>query len=158
VWTAGAAKDVPWPTGQGAKGSDGVTAAVKQTAGAIGYAEVSYAKGSGLSMASVKNSAGNFVQPDAKNVTAALSEAQIPPDLKIKPNYKPTGADAYPISTFTFVLAFSKQKDPAKGKLLKDFLSYAVGGGQSAADGLYYAPLPSELASKAKAAVDAIQA
>ena len=156
VWTAGAAKDVPWPTGQGAKGSDGVTAAVKQTAGAIGYAEVSYAKGSGLSMASVKNGAGNFVQPDSKNVTAALIEAQIPPDLKIKPNYKPTGADAYPISTFTFVLAYSKQKDPAKGKVLKDYLTYAVTTGQAAAESLYYAPLPSDLQTKNKAAVDAI--
>lgn len=158
VWTAGSAKDVPWPTGQGAKGSDGVTAAVKQTQGAIGYAEVSFAKGSSLPMASIKNAAGSFVQPDSKNVTAALSEAQIPPDLKIKPNYKPTGADAYPISTFTFVLAYSKQKDPAKGKLLKAFLSYAVSSGQSSADSLFYAPLPTELQTKDKAAVDAIQA
>ena len=31
VWTVGSAKDVPWPTGQGAKGSDGVTAVVTQT-------------------------------------------------------------------------------------------------------------------------------
>jgi len=157
VWTAGAAKDVPWPTGQGAKGSDGVTAAVKQTQGAIGYAEVSFAKGSALGIAAIKNGAGNFVQPDPSNVTAALSEAQIPPDLKIKPNYKPTGAQAYPISTFTFVLAYSRQKDPAKGKLLKDFLTYAVGPGQSAASGLFYAPLPTDLQTKDKAAVDAIQ-
>ena len=62
VWTAGAAKDVPWPTGQGAKGSDGVTAAVKQTAGALGYAEVSFAKGSQLGIASIKNASGAFVQ------------------------------------------------------------------------------------------------
>ena len=157
VWTAGAAKDVPWPTGQGAKGSDGVTAAVKQTTGAIGYAEVSFAKGNSLGIASIKNAYGSFVQPNAKNVSAALAEAQIPPDLKIKPNYKPTGADAYPISTPSFALAFTKQKDPAKGKLLKDFLAYAVGSGQAAAEGLYYAPLPSELQTKAKAAVDAIQ-
>jgi phosphate transport system substrate-binding protein len=157
IWTAGAAKDVPWPTGQGAKGSDGVTAAVKQTAGAIGYAEVSFAKGSALGIASIKNASGSFVQPNPTNVTAALAEAQIPPDLKIKPNYKATAADAYPISTPTFVLAYAKQKDPAKGKLLKDFVSYAVGSGQAAAQGLYYAPLPSDLQAKAKAAVDAIQ-
>src|SRR5438270_769418 len=157
VWKAGAAKDVPWPTGQGAKGSDGVTAAVKQTQGAIGYAEVSFAKGSSLGIASIKNASGAFVQPNAANVTAALAEVQIPPDLKSKPNYKPTAAAAYPISTPTFALAFAKQKDPAKGKVLKDFLTYAVGAGQAAAQGLYYAPLPSELATKAKAAVDAIQ-
>jgi phosphate transport system substrate-binding protein len=157
VWTVGSGKDVPWPTGQGAKGSDGVTAAVKQTSGAIGYAEVSFAKGSQLAIASIKNEAGNFEQPDAKNVTDALTEAQVPPDLKIKPNFKPTTADAYPISTFTFVLAYSKQKDPAKGKLLKDYLTYAVGAGQSAASGLFYAPLPTDLQTKDKAAVDAIQ-
>jgi phosphate transport system substrate-binding protein len=158
VWKAGAAKDVPWPTGQGAKGSDGVTAAVKQAEGSIGYAEVFFAKGSSLGIASVENPSGNFVQPEAKNVSAALAEAQIPPDLKIKPNYKPTGPDAYPISTPTFALAYAKQKDPAKGKLLKDFLSYAVGPGQAAAEGLFYAPLPADLQSKVKAAVDAIQA
>jgi phosphate transport system substrate-binding protein len=157
VWTAGAAKDVPWPTGQGAKGSDGVTAAVKQTAGAIGYAEVSFAKGGALGIASIKNAYGSFVQPGAKNVSDALAEAQIPADLKIKANYKPTAADAYPISTPSFALAFAKQKDPTKGKLLKDFLTYAIGSGQASAGGLYYAPLPSELQTKAKAAVDAIQ-
>jgi phosphate transport system substrate-binding protein len=157
VWTAGAAKDVPWPTGLGAKGSDGVTAAVKQTAGAIGYAEVSFAKGSALGIASIKNPYGSFVQPGAKNVSDALAEAQIPADLKIKPNYKPTAADAYPISTPSFALAFAKQKNPAKGKLLKDFLTYAVGSGQASAVGLYYAPLPSALQAKAQAAVDAIQ-
>jgi len=60
-------------------------------------------------------------------------------------------------SWFTFVLAYSKQKDPAKGKLLKDFIAYAVGPGQAAAGGLFYAPLPTDLQSKAKAAVDTIQ-
>jgi len=157
VWTAGSAKDVPWPAGQGAKGSDGVTAAVKQANGAIGYAEVSFAKGSQLGIASIKNAAGNFEPPGAKNVTDALSEATIPPDLKIKPNFKPSGSDAYPISTFTFALAYSRQKDPAKGTVLKDFLIYAVGAGQSAAPGLFYAPLPPELQAKASAAVNSIQ-
>src|SRR5205814_8630702 len=138
VWTAGAGKDVPWPTGQGAKGSDGVTAQVKQTDGAIGYSEVSYPKSSSLGIASIKNPSGSFVQPDAKNVAAALSEAQTPPDLKIVPNYKPAAADAYPISTPTWAIVFAKPADAAKGKLLKDFLLYAVGSGQSSAEGLYY--------------------
>ena len=158
IWTAGAAKDVPWPTGQGAKGSEGVTAAVKQTAGAIGYSEVSFPKNTGLGIASVKNPYGAFVKPEAKNVAAALAEAQTPPDLKIKPNYKPTAADAYAISTPTFVLVFQKPADAAKGKVLKDFLLYAVGPGQASADVLYYAPLPSALQQKATAAVDSIQA
>src|SRR5436305_534716 len=87
VWKAGAAKDVPWPTGQGAKGSDGVTAAVKQTQGAIGYAEVSFAKGSALPMAKIKNTVGNFIAPDGPSVSAALKSADVPADLKLKINY-----------------------------------------------------------------------
>ena len=61
---SGSGKDVPWPAGQGAKGSDGVTAAVKQTDGAIGYAEVCYPKGAGLGMAKIKNPAAQFVGPE----------------------------------------------------------------------------------------------
>ena len=158
IWTYGAAKDVPWPAGQGAKGSDGVTAAVKQTAGAIGYSEVSYPKGSGLGIAAIKNASGSFVLPDAKNVAAALAEATTPPDLRIKPNYKPTASNAYAISTPTFVLLFAKPADATKGKLIKDFLLYAVGPGQASAEGLYYAPLPSALQAKVKAQIESIQA
>lgn len=158
IWTAGTGKDVPWPTGQGAKGSDGVTAAVKQTEGAIGYSEVSYAKGGALGIASIKNAAGKYVQPEAANVAAALAEGTVPADLKVAPNYKPSDAKAYPISTYTWAIVFQKPADATKGKLLKAFLLYAVGSGQDAADSLYYAPLPSELATKAKAAVESIQA
>jgi phosphate transport system substrate-binding protein len=158
IWTAGAGKDVPWPAGQGAKGSDGVTAAVKQTDGAIGYAEVSYAKGGSLGIASIKNAAGKYVQPDPANVAAALAAGTIPADLKAVANYKATDPTAYPISTYTWALVFQKPADATKGKLLKAFLSHAVGPGQAAATSLYYAPLPAELATKAKAAVESIQA
>src|SRR4029077_18860942 len=68
VWTLGSAKDVPWAVGQGATGSDGVSAAVKQAEGSIGYAEVSFAKGAGLGVAKIKNASGAFVAPDAKSV------------------------------------------------------------------------------------------
>jgi phosphate transport system substrate-binding protein len=158
TWTVGAGKDVPWPTGQGAKGSDGVTAAVKQTEGAIGYAEVSFAKASGLGMAQIKNEAGKFVAPTADAVSAALKDATVPADLKVSINYKPTDAAAYPISTTTFVLVPQKPADAAKGKVLKSFLLYALGQGQSAAPGLDYAPLPSSLLDQAKAAAESIQA
>ena len=158
IWKAGKGKDVPWPTGQGAKGSDGVTLAVKQTDGAIGYAEVSFAKGAGLAMASIKNVYGSFVQPDADNVAAALAEATVPADLKVVPNFKPADAKAYPISIPTWAIVFQKPADPAKGKLLKAFLAYAVGAGQLSAKSLYYAPLPTALQDKAKAAVESIQA
>jgi phosphate transport system substrate-binding protein len=156
VWTYGANKTWPAPGGQGAKGSDGVTAAVGQTEGGIGYAEVSYAKGANLPMAAVKNGAGSFVQPTGNAVTAALAEADVPADLTVKPNYTPTGASAYPIASTTWVVVAQKQTDAAKATLLKDFITYAVTAGQASANSLYYAPLPSSLADQDKAAATRI--
>jgi phosphate transport system substrate-binding protein len=159
VWTLGSAKDVPWPAGeQGAKGSDGVTAAVKQTEGAIGYAELSFAKTSSLGVAKIKNPAGSYVAPDDKSVSAALASATVPADLKVKINYAPADPAAYPITTDTFVIVPQKPADPAKGKLLKDFILYALGPGQQSSAGLYYAPLPTSLADQATTAAQSIQA
>src|SRR5207302_7079315 len=98
TWTFGAAKDVPWPTGQGAKGSDGVTAVVTQTEGAIGYAELSYAKGGQVSTASIKNASGQFVQPSPSGATAALASTTVNPDGTAKINYQAPGNTSYPIS------------------------------------------------------------
>jgi phosphate transport system substrate-binding protein len=158
VWKAGAGKDVQWPTGQGAKGSDGVTAAVKQAEGAIGYAEVSFAKGGSLGIARIKNAAGNFVPPDERNVSAALAGAVTPPDLKIKVDYLTTDPSAYPISTPTWALVFKKPADPAKGKVVKAFVLYALAEGQVRAASLYYAPLPAQLAAEARRAVESMEA
>jgi phosphate transport system substrate-binding protein len=159
VWTAGSGKEVDWPAGQGAKGSDGVTAAVKQASGAIGYAEVSYAKGAGLGIAKIKNAAGKFVSPEGEAVAAALAGAEASgTDLKLKVNYKPADEKAYPISTPTYVILPTKPADAAKAKLLKAFIAYALTDGQDAAEKLYYAPLPPSLADKGKTAIDAVTA
>jgi phosphate transport system substrate-binding protein len=156
VWTVGAGKDVPWPAGQGAKGSDGVTAAVKQTKGAIGYAELSFAKGASLGVAKIKNPSGVFVAPDAASVAAALKSATVPADLKVTINYAPTEAAAYPISTTTFVIVPKKPADAAKGKALRAFVLYALGDGQKSVESLYYAPLPAELLTQARTAAESI--
>jgi phosphate transport system substrate-binding protein len=137
VWAAGSGKDVAWPTGQGAKGSDGVTGAVKQTDGAIGYAEVSFAKGAGLSMAKIKNNAGRFAAPTGEAVSAFLANASDP--------------KAYPISTQTYVLVPKKPADAGKAALLKAFVLYALNQGQATADSLSYAPLPASIVDQAKA-------
>jgi phosphate transport system substrate-binding protein len=147
TWTFGAAKDVPWPAGQGAKGSDGVTAVVKQTSGSIGYAELSYAKGGQVSTASVKNASGQFVQPSSAGATAALANTTVNPDGTAKINYLATGATVYPISTLTWVLLPMKSPSAAVGTLLKDFVLYALGPGQQSANQLFYAPLPPSVAS-----------
>jgi phosphate transport system substrate-binding protein len=156
IWTAGADKDVAWPTGQGAKGSDGVTAAVKQTQGSIGYAELSFAQANALGVALIKNAAGSYVSPSPEAVAAALAEAKVPADLKVEVTYTPTNPAAYPISTTTWALAFAKPADPAKAKLLKAFFLYALGPGQQAASGLSYAPLPEALLEQARTAVKAM--
>jgi phosphate transport system substrate-binding protein len=152
VWTFGAAKDVPWPTGQGAKGSDGVTAVVTQTEGAIGYAELSYAKGGQVSTASIKNASGQFVQASSAGATAALSSATVNPDGTAKLNFLANGSTAYPLSTFTYVLVPTKSSSTAVGTLLKDFVQYAIGPGQSSANKLFYAPLPANVASASQTA------
>ena len=156
VWTAGAAKDVKWPVGQGASGSAAVTSTVKQTAGAIGYAEVSFAKGAGLPVAQIKNASGAFVSPTPAAVTAAIASVTVPTDLKVKVSYTPSDPAAYPISTTTWAIVFAKPADAAKGKLLKAFLTYALGAGQDSASGLDYAPLPSSMLTPARAAVGSI--
>jgi len=153
VWKAGAAKDVPWPTGTGAKGSDGVTAAVKQTDGAIGYAELSFAKGGNVAVASLKNASGAFVAPSNDGVAAALTNSTIPDDLKVKVSYTPTSPKAYALSTVSWVIVAKKITDPAKLALVKSFIKYALTTGQNAASSLYYAPLPTSLADKGVASI-----
>jgi phosphate transport system substrate-binding protein len=139
TWTLGTGKEVDWSTGQGAKGSDGVTAVVKQTAGAVGYAEVSFARSAGLAVARVQNRAGAFTAPDAHAVSAGLESADAP-----------TG---YPISTATYLLV-PRKLSAEKAALVSSFARYALGDGQRAADPLGYAPVPGQLAEEALTAID----
>lgn len=158
VWTLGASKTITWPSGSGAKGSDGVTATVAQTTGAIGYAEVSFAAGAQLPMVKVKNAAGRFVSPaDVAAVSAAIGAAGMPSARGVvAPAYTASDPSVYPISTVTYVVVLEHQSSASKAALLKDFLLYAVGAGQSSARSLYYAPLPSGLTGFDKTAVASI--
>ncbi len=154
VWKAGSGKDIPWPTGQGAKGSDGVTGAVNATVGAISYAELSYPKIRNLGVARIANPSGAYVAPDADNaVAAALAEAKVPQNLQVAANYAPRDPAAYPISTLTYAIVPKRPADQAKGKLLQSFLTYALTQGQQAAGPLFYAPLPQQVT---KPALDAV--
>jgi len=152
----GADKTVKWPTGTGAKGNDGVAAAIKQTPGAIGYVEQAYALQNGFTYGYVKNNAGKFVAPSIPSVTAAGQGVSIPSDLRFTLGASNNPA-SYPISSQTFIVVY---KDPCKAgaskgqaKGLVSFLDYILGPGQSTIKKLSYAPLPSAIDSKAKAAV-----
>jgi phosphate transport system substrate-binding protein len=155
----GADKTVKWPTGTGAKGNDGVAAAIKQTPGAVGYVEQAYALQNGFTYAYVKNNAGKFVSPTIPSVTAAGQGVTIPSDLRFTLGSSKDPA-SYPISSQTFIVVY---KDPCKAGASKNqaqglvsFLDYVLGPGQSTIKKLSYAPLPSSIDSKAKAAVKSL--
>jgi phosphate transport system substrate-binding protein len=162
AWAAkpGKGKEVQWTVGLGAKGNEGVAGQVKQTPGAIGYVELAYATQNKMSMASVKNAAGEFVAPSIASVTAAAAGAagKLPAntDYRISVVNAP-GAGAYPISSFTWIIAYVKQVDAAKGKKLTDFLRWALTDGQGMESSLDYAPLPEGMRTALLTRVDSIK-
>jgi len=141
---------VKWPRGLGGKGNEGVAGMIRQMPGSIGYIELIYALQNNISFGSVKNAAGNFEKASLEGVTAAAaSSPKMPADFRVSITNAP-GKDAYPISSFTWLLVPAQSKDPAKGKILADFLSWMVNDGQKMASGLSYAPLPDNVAAKVK--------
>ena len=153
----GAGTAVSWPAGLGAKGSEGVTGQVKQTPNSITYVELIYAEQNKLPYASVKNAAGEFVRPALDSITAAAASVagQMPGDLRVSITNAP-GPNAYPISSFTYLLVYKEQQDQAKGKALVDFLWWAIHDGEQMAKDLLYAPLPSQVVKKAEDKINSI--
>lgn len=161
AWKSGPGvdKEVKWPTGTGAKGNDGVAAAVKQTDGAIGYVEQAYALQNGFTFADVKNKAGKFVAPTLESTSAAADGIDVPEDLGVSTIDAP-GDAAYPIVSQTFAITYADpckagvSKDKATG--LKTFFAYLNGEGQATIQKLSYAPIPDSLKTKNQAAIDAM--
>jgi phosphate transport system substrate-binding protein len=150
---AGKGTSVKWPIGLGGKGNEGVAGLIRQLAGSIGYVELIYAVQNNISYGSVKNAAGNFVKASLESVTAAAASApKMPPDFRVSITNAP-GKDAYPISSFTWLLIPEQSKDAAKGKILADFLNWMVTDGQKMTAALSYAPLPDVVAQKVKDAI-----
>ena len=158
VWKLGADKELNWPSGQGATGSDGVTQGVKNTEGGITYAEVSYAKQNNLPTAKVKGVSGDFAALTGDSVAQAIDSGFTVTGSgnNLAGSLDFTKMQGYPISTVSYAIVCSKYKDAAKGKLVKAYLTYAVTDGQAQADQLGFAPLPSSLADKAKTSLAAI--
>ena len=158
-WSLGSGKTVNWPSGQAANGSSGVVAGVKQTPGSITYAEVSYAKQNSLPTAKLKNASGSYVDLSASSVSQSIdsgfSVTGSGNDLAGTLDF--TKMTGYPISTVSYVIACSSYKDSKKGAVVKDFLNYAVADGQSQADALGFAPLPTSLVAKAQNSIAAIK-
>jgi phosphate transport system substrate-binding protein len=151
----GSDKTVKWPVGTGAKGNDGVAAAVKQQAGALGYVEEAYALQNNFTTASVKNKSGKFVEPTLESTTAAGQGVKVPSDLGLSIIDSPNPA-AYPISSQTFVMVYTDLckggLDKGKAGAVKGFIDYGLGEGQSVLGQLQYGKLPAPLLKKTQAA------
>jgi phosphate transport system substrate-binding protein len=148
---------VQWPIGLGGKGNEGVAGSIRQLPGAIGYVELIYAVQNNISYGSVKNSAGNFVKASLDSVTAAAaSSPKMPADFRVSITNAP-GKDAYPISSFTWLLVPQQSKDAARGKILADFLNWMVTDGQKMTAALSYAPLPDGVVQKEKETIKLVQ-
>jgi phosphate transport system substrate-binding protein len=149
-WAGGPGKGASpsWPVGVGGKGNEGVAGLVRQLPGALGYVELIYALQNKIAFGAVKNAAGNFEKASIDGVTeAAASIKQLPADYRVSITNAP-GANAYPISSFTWLLVPLNSPDPAKGKVIKDLLSWIINSGESEVSALSYAPLPKSVAAK----------
>jgi phosphate transport system substrate-binding protein len=154
----GSGTTVQWPKNEkmvAAPKNDGVTATIKQTPGAMGYIEYGYAKLTKADSALLQNKAGNYVAASDKSGAATLATAVLGPDLRgwIE---DPASADAYPIATFTWLLAYKKQ-DAKKAEWMRKLVDYCVTKGQSISDSMGYIPLPESVVAKIKTASAQIQ-
>jgi phosphate transport system substrate-binding protein len=153
----GSDTSVKWPVGLGNKGNEGVSGLIRQMSGSIGYVELIYAVQNNIPYGSVRNSAGNFIKASLESVSAAAaSSPKMPPDFRVSITNAP-GKDAYPIASFTWLLIPLPSKDPAKGKILNDFLNWMVTDGQKMTAALSYAPLPDNVVAKEKEAIKQVR-
>ena len=154
----GAGKSVKWPAGLGGKGNEGVSGQVKQTPGAIGYVELIYAEQNKMSVAKIKNKAGQFIAPSSKSVTAAANASlkTIPKDFRVSIT-DAEGKESYPIASFTYLLVYSKM-EAKKAQVLTKFIDWAMNDGQKMAEPMAYAPLPKSMVAQVKTRMKELKA
>jgi phosphate transport system substrate-binding protein len=156
AWKLGSSSIVSWPTtARAANGNSGVAQVIKSTPGAIGYVDYSTATAAGLSYASIKNKDGNYVAPSPTSASVAAAGVTVKPDLTFAAAWG-SGAQAYPITYQSWDLVLEKQPNPNDAAMLKAYIGYLLGPGQSVLGQLGYAPLPASIDSMAKAQLDKI--
>jgi len=153
----GSNTSVKWPVGLGGKGNEGVAGLIRQMDGGIGYVELIYALQNNIPYGPVKNAAGQFVKASLESTTAAAASAKFPPnDFRVSITNAP-GKEAYPISSFTYLLIPRAWKDGGKKNAMVGFLDWMIDQGQGQVTSLNYAPLPKEIAEKEKAVIKSIK-
>jgi phosphate transport system substrate-binding protein len=158
-WSEGPGKGTSpsWPVGVGGKGNEGVAGLVRQMPGAIGYVELIYALQNHISFGTVKNASGNWIKASIEGVTAAAAGIKtMPADYRVSITDAP-GANAYPISSFTYLLVPVDAANPGNRAVLKDMLSWMIKSGEGEVSALSYAPLPESLQQKVLATVYALK-
>jgi phosphate transport system substrate-binding protein len=143
----GSGMRVAWPTGEAVQGNDGVAAKVAATPGALGYMELTWAIRNELSYGMVRNADGAFVQANLATLSAAAAAAGSAPDLRTSLVNAP-GHDAWPITTFTWILLPASADNPQKTEAMHDLLRWMLTTGQKECAGLGYLPLPKEIADR----------
>jgi phosphate transport system substrate-binding protein len=160
AWNSGPGRGaaVNWPAGIGQKGNEGIAGMVRQSPYSFGYVELIYAVQNKMSYGLVKNAAGKFVKGSTDSVTAAAAGAakSMPADYRISITNAP-GADAYPISSFSWLLIPTHAADAAKTKALVDFLNWMLDHGEAEAAALTYAPLPKQVQDMVRKSVATIK-
>ena len=143
---------VDWPTGVGGKGNEGVSQYVKQIKGSIGYVEYAYAVKNKITWVNMKNSAGQFIAPNAKAFAAAAATADwgSAKDFNVIMTNAP-GAEAWPITATTWVVMYKKPKNAEHTKIAFDFFKWSLENGQQEAASLDYVALPDTLVKKIEA-------
>jgi phosphate transport system substrate-binding protein len=160
AWNSGPGRGaaVNWPTGIGQKGNEGIAGMVRQSPNSFGYVELIYAVQNKMSYGSVKNASGKYVKGSTDSVTAAAAGAakSMPADYRISITNAP-GADAYPISSFSWLLIPTHAADTAKTKALVDFLGWMLDHGEGEAATLTYAPLPKQVQDMVRKSIASIK-
>lgn len=156
----GEGKSVQWPTSGtfvGAKGSEGMTAQLQQTDGAIGYVEFGFAKNNGLAVAALENKAGNFIKPTPESASATLDAIELPENLRAFIT-DPEGDESYPVVTYTWMLAYENYEDPQQAIAMELMVQHGLTKGQAVAEDLGYVPLPQSVRERIAATADKISA
>jgi phosphate transport system substrate-binding protein len=149
----GPSKEPRWPSSfLKGKGNPGVAGLLKQTPGSIGYVEYDFALKNGLSSALVQNGSGKFVAPNLKTANQALSDVVFPENFRVFDVNSPQG---YPIVGLTWLLIPKQQRNPEKAKAVKAMVKWILTEGQQLNDNLNYTSIPSAVAQRAIAAVEA---
>ncbi|WP_337861671.1 substrate-binding domain-containing protein, partial [Nitrososphaera sp.] len=153
----GKGTSVPWPTGRGAPGNEGVASTIRGAMYSLGYVELSYALTTGMNYAYIQNRAGNFIEPTIASTRAAVeaSAGSLPAGDESWEQVSlvnAPGEQSYPIASFSYLLLYRdmsanpKVDSAAKAKAIVDFVAWAVSPeGQKYAEKLSYVPLPEEV-------------